>query len=55
MENKLTYNRSADSWEEALPLGNGALGAMVYGGSELEFIQINSDTLWSGTPQKENG
>lgn len=53
MENKLTYNKSADSWEEALPLGNGALGAMVYGGSELEFIQINSDTLWSGTPQKE--
>ena len=36
--------------DEALPIGNGRLGAMVYGGIEQEHLQLNEDTLWSGGP-----
>lgn len=46
----LTYSRSAASWNEALPLGNGRLGAMVYGGPQREEIQLNEDTFWQGSP-----
>lgn len=44
----LWYDRPATNWLEALPLGNGRLGAMVYGGARAERLQINEDTIWSG-------
>lgn len=46
----LWYGRPATQWTEALPLGNGRLGAMVFGGSVDERIQINESTLWGGAP-----
>ncbi len=46
----LWYDEPAAFWEAALPLGNGSLGAMVYGGLEEEQLQFNEDTLWSGKP-----
>jgi len=46
----LWYDKPASSWTEALPVGNGRLGAMVYGGIEKETIQFNEETLWSGQP-----
>ncbi len=46
----LRYDRPADHWVEALPLGNGRLGAMVYGGVASDTIQLNEDTFWSGSP-----
>ena len=48
--NTLWYQHGALCWNEALPLGNGRLGAMVYGGAESERICLNEDTLWSGYP-----
>ena len=48
--NKLWYRHGAVSWNEALPLGNGRIGAMVYGGAVHERIALNEDTLWSGKP-----
>ena len=41
---------AGDDWNKALPLGNGRLGAMVYGGADHEKIQLNEETLWSGWP-----
>jgi alpha-L-fucosidase 2 len=49
-ELKLWYRRPAAQWVEALPIGNGRLGAMVFGGIELERLQLNEDTLWAGGP-----
>ncbi|MGJ8643199.1 MAG: glycoside hydrolase family 95 protein [Luteolibacter sp.] len=46
----LWYSKPAEQWPAALPLGNGRLGAMVYGGIEKEQLQLNEDTLWSGGP-----
>lgn len=51
---KLQYERPAAVWTEALPVGNGRLGAMVYGGVERETISLNEDTLWSGYPRDWN-
>ena len=48
--NLLWYRQEALKWHEALPLGNGRLGAMVYGGAKRERICLNEDTLWSGYP-----
>jgi len=48
--NLLWYKQGARSWNEALPLGNGRLGAMVFGGALNEKICLNEDTLWSGMP-----
>ncbi|MCA0755127.1 glycoside hydrolase family 95 protein [Paenibacillus sp. N4] len=48
---RLLYNKSASVWTEALPLGNGRLGAMMFGGVETELLQLNEDTLWSGVPR----
>lgn len=48
---KLWYKQPASVWEEALPLGNGRLGAMVFGGVKQERLQLNEDTLWSGFPR----
>lgn len=45
----LYYCKPADVWENAMPLGNGHIGAMVYGGVDHETIQLNHDTFWSGT------
>ena len=47
---RLWYERPAAEWVEALPIGNGRLGAMVFGGVARERLQINEDTLWSGGP-----
>jgi alpha-L-fucosidase 2 len=50
----LWYKRPAAHWEEALPLGNGRLGAMVFGDSAHERLALNEDTLWSGYPADRN-
>ncbi len=47
-ENKLWYTSPAEDWNEALPLGNGILGMMVFGGITEERIQLNEETFWSG-------
>lgn len=47
---KLRFNNPAGKWTEALPLGNGRIGAMVFGGTEDERVQINESTLWGGGP-----
>jgi alpha-L-fucosidase 2 len=48
--NVLWYREPAEAWTEALPIGNGRLGAMVFGGVEEERIQLNIDSLWAGPP-----
>jgi alpha-L-fucosidase 2 len=50
----LWYRQAADKWTDALPIGNGRLGAMVFGGVENERLQLNEDTLWSGSPREWN-
>lgn len=47
---KLWYEQEARLFEEALPIGNGHIGGMIYGGAEREQISLNDDTLWSGYP-----
>ena len=47
----LWYRAPAKDWTEALPVGNGSMGAMVHGGADVERIQFNEDTLWTGQPQ----
>ncbi|MEO9512825.1 MAG: glycoside hydrolase family 95 protein [Flavobacteriaceae bacterium] len=47
---KLQYDQAAQEWTEALPIGNGSLGAMVFGGVQQEHIQFNEETLWRGQP-----
>ena len=49
-ENKLWYSKPAEKWTEAMPVGNGRMGAMVFGGTGQERIQLNEDTLWAGHP-----
>lgn len=52
---KLWYNQpSGTTWENALPIGNGRLGAMVYGNVATETIQLNEHTLWSGSPNRND-
>lgn len=51
---KLWYRQPAREWVEALPLGNGRIGGMVFGGVPEERIQLNEDTLWSGYPRDTN-
>ena len=46
----LTYDKPASRWTEALPVGNGRIGAMVFGGPENDRLQINESTLWGGSP-----
>ena len=46
----LWYKKPATQWVEALPIGNGKLGAMIYGGIQEEHLQINEDTVWTGRP-----
>ncbi|XP_059448366.1 alpha-L-fucosidase 2-like isoform X1 [Corylus avellana] len=47
---KITFTEPAKHWTDALPIGNGRLGAMVWGGVVSETLQLNEDTLWTGTP-----
>jgi alpha-L-fucosidase 2 len=52
---KLWYNKpSGTTWENALPIGNGRLGAMIYGNVEQETIQLNEHTVWSGSPNRND-
>lgn len=51
---KLWYNKPAAVWTEALPVGNGRLGAMIFGGVSEELLQLNEATLWSGGPVLTN-
>ena len=52
---KLWYKTpSGNTWENAMPIGNGRLGAMVYGNVEKEIIQLNEHTLWSGSPNRND-
>ncbi len=51
---KLWYEQPAQKWVEALPVGNGRLGAMVYGRTDTEILSLNEDTLWSGYPRDLN-
>ena len=53
-EYKLWYNAPATVWEEALPIGNGRIGAMVYGNPLQEVYQLNGESIWSGYPQDWN-
>jgi len=50
-QRRLWYTAPAKVWEEALPIGNGRLGAMVYGGDTEEDLQFNEETLWTGGPR----
>lgn len=47
---KLWYNKPAADWNQALPLGNGRLGAMVFGDPSVEHLQLNEETIWAGSP-----
>jgi alpha-L-fucosidase 2 len=46
----LWYEKPADKWAQSLPIGNGRLGAMIFGGIKEEHLQLNEDTLWGGGP-----
>ncbi len=48
--NRLWYDKPAVYWEEALPIGNGRIAAMVFGGAQKEEIQLNEETVWAGSP-----
>jgi alpha-L-fucosidase 2 len=48
----LWYDSAAANWNEALPIGNGFMGAMVYGGVNEEHFQLNENTLYSGEPSQ---
>ena len=50
----LWYQEPAEAWTDALPVGNGKLGAMVFGGVKRERIQLNEETLWDGGPRDTN-
>jgi alpha-L-fucosidase 2 len=47
---KLWYDKPAENWNEALPIGNGRLGAMIFGNPETEHLQLNEETIWAGGP-----
>src|SRR3954469_8075691 len=53
-ETTLRYGAPAQKWIEALPIGNGRLGAMVFGGIDHERLALNEDTFWSGGPKDWN-
>ena len=50
----LWFNKPAGKWTDALPIGNGRLGAVVFGGVPAERLQLNEDSLWSGAPRQWN-
>ena len=53
-QHQLWYDKPASHWLQALPIGNSHLGAMVYGGTLTEEIQLNEETFWSGSPHNNN-
>ena len=53
-QNRLWYDKPATCWLEALPIGNSRMGAMVFGGTKKEQIQLNEETFWSGGPHNNN-
>ena len=48
---RLWYQQPAENWVEALPIGNGSMGAMVFGRPVKEHIQFNEDSVWAGGPE----
>ena len=52
-ETLLWYNTPSADWNEALPVGNGRLGMMVYGGIKEEHLQLNEETFWTGWEQPD--
>lgn len=52
---RVFYRQPARAWTEALPLGNGRLGAMVWFDPAKDVLNLNEDSLWSGYPVKEHG
>ena len=52
--NMLYYNTPAEHWTEALPIGNSHIGAMVFGKTDTETIQLNDETFWAGSPHSNN-
>ena len=48
---KIEFNKPADNWNEALPIGNGRLGGMIFGLPWTERIQLNEDSVWFGGPR----
>ncbi|MGG4132515.1 glycoside hydrolase family 95 protein [Paenibacillus illinoisensis] len=53
-QKKIWFNRPADKWEEAFPIGNGTLGGMVFGKNHIERVQLNEDSLWYGGPMERD-
>ena len=51
---RLWYQQPATQWLEALPIGNGSMGAMLYGGTREDIVCLNEDTFWSGSPHDNN-
>lgn len=51
---ELRYHQPARKWEESLPIGNGSLGAMIWGGISREILGLNEESLWSGYPRNKN-
>ena len=50
-KNVLWYKKAAAEWNEALPLGNGFMGAMCFGGTLIDRFQLNADSVWWGGPR----
>ncbi|MBT2561271.1 glycoside hydrolase N-terminal domain-containing protein [Pedobacter sp. ISL-68] len=50
----LWYNKVAEKWTDALPIGNGRLGAMIFSGAAVDHIQFNEETVWTGKPRDYN-
>lgn len=53
-QHQLWYDAPAKEWEEALPIGNGHMGAMIFGGDSVDVVQFNEETLWTGEPRNYN-
>ena len=51
MSSRLWYTKPAERFEEALPIGAGRFGAMVYGAPNCELLRLNEDSVWSGGPR----
>src|SRR5262249_15884503 len=51
---RLWYRQPAPDWNEALPIGNGRMGAMIFGGVEIEQVQLNENTLYSDEPGRRD-
>lgn len=54
IEMRLYYTKQSSKWEETLPIGNGSLGAMIWGGANKERLGLNEESLWSGYYRDKN-